>query len=295
VATTVGAESWGVVVEAPGSMLADALDRALTCALQPAAERIAVQSARASLIARLRGPDAAMRSWAANAVAPGAPGTISVLGSIDSLANVSLAELRRALAETTTGRRVTVGVVGDVPVRETVERIARRIVRLAPGEPASAASLGAPGPETIGAPWAEELPRVVVAWRDGSGGDGQALAARAFAAAVGAALGRQPGCRLRWSDGGAGRWGAWAAVAVDVAPAELATFPEATARATASVVEAAQVELDRLTEADRWEAARPGPAALRLTRDGEPPPASDARPLAARLVQSRPIFVIGRP
>ncbi len=295
-APVVDARSFGVVLMAPRAAWREALDLALHHLVAPALARGEVENARLALRDWLDQRPMRQAAWAARAVAPDAPGWVAPWGDPESLAHVSVSDVRRAFATEVTGARLAVAVVGDVPVREVVDRAARRMSRLSRGALPSPAAPGSPAEAVVAARWDAATPRVVVTFR--ADGSHSAEGARAFARAAAAAVGRDSGPTRSRSDGGAGPWGAWAAVAVDVDAAQLDALPARIAHAVAHRDESAFAgALSAADRARRWSAARADVEALRLARgrlDGAGDDAAAARATAEHLAHATPRFVIGR-
>ena len=124
-------------------------------------------------------------------------------------------------------------------------------------------------------------------------GASSAIVARAFADAVAARLG--PEAELRWRDGGEGPTdGAWAAVAIDVAPEHVDAVIE---RARAVRGPSAE-ELARVFERERWAGADARVAALRLARLGRSrvriPSAAEADSIVRTLRSGTFVIAVGR-
>ena len=330
IAPRVDGRSWGLVVEAPAARWREALDLATRCALAVTPSRTDVERARILLLDRLDG-GAVLAAWAARSLAADAPGGVAPLGGLDAVRETSVASVRRAWREATTGARIAIAIVGDVPVDDAVARAARRVSRL----PSGAAVGRAPDVEleAIEGPLAEDLPggspRVVVTWRGVgtspgaeagasaaatrgvgagasatraaiAGGSGRAVdadGARVFADAVAARLGAMPGLRLVWSDGGTDARGAWAAIGLDASEAALADLPSRVAAAVAEVDDASlrSAHAARARARVRSE-ARPAAAADAIARDRlARERRGDPDATWAALRAARPGYVIGRP
>jgi hypothetical protein len=321
IAPRVDGQSWGLVVETPAARWHEALDLATRCALAVTPSRTDVERARILLLDRLDG-GAALAAWAARSLAHDAPGGVAPLGGLDAVRETSVASVRRAWRDGTTGARISIAIVGDVPVQEAVARAARRVARLESGT-----AVGRP-PEVEPAhpdgPLAEDYtgpsPRVVVTWRAGtprSAGAGanagaageraararanvramDADAARVFADAMATRLGSVRGLRAVWADGGVDGHGAWAAVAFDTSEAALADLPSRIAEAAGASddtslrgAHAARVRARARSEARPAEAAD-AIARRRLTAAPRPSPG----PTWAALRAAPPGYVIGRP
>lgn len=225
---TVNSESWGLVLTAPSRVWRDALELAIGCALHPSLESTDIVRARLRLRERFGRDGSAL--WfshrAAQMVSPALPGRIAFWGSPASAANVSQAELSRYAAEAIVGSRLSVAVVGDVPVQEAVERIARRIGELAKGALAQKLAVGGPkgelNPSFVSQASTERGDFWVIStWRASGSADG-AEGARAFAALMRGALDKRAGVQVVWRGAGSDSVGSWAALGLKVSSEALA-------------------------------------------------------------------------
>ena len=298
IAPRVDARSWGLVVEAPASHWREALDLATRCALAVTPSRTDVERARILLLDRLDG-GAVLAAWAARSLAPDAPGGIAPLGGLDAVRETSVASVRRAWREAATGARISVAIVGDVPVDDAVARAARRVARLEAGtavgrtpevevaQPDGPLAEDYPGPS----------PRVVATWRAGAGAARNADAARVLADVLAVRLGSAHGLRTVWADGGVDARGAWAAVALDASEAALADLPSRIAGTLGTIEDESlrDAYAARARARARGE-ARPAEAADAVARRRlTPAPRSSPDATWAALRAASPGYVIGRP
>jgi hypothetical protein len=299
----VDAESWGLLLTAPGSTWQAALSLAVECALHPTLERDELAAARLELRQRLGplGGPTELRAAAAEQLSPSAPGQLAPWGSPVRQAAVSLPALREAWAESNRGASVVVSAVGPLAIEAAVGWTARRLSELG-GKSTPADGL----PRSQPAAAANETLKVnqptlgIALWRSPMPGADPA-GAQAFAAAMRAVLGRTPGVTASWHDGGLSGDGAWAAIALTAPPALLAAVA-AQLREVARALPAGSLEraADRafeLAEHARTAAAgSPGTDAEALARSlFQPlqfaPSRESARTVAARLSQTDPIWV----
>ncbi len=297
--------SWGVLLSAPKKNWREAVHMALQCGLHPSLRPADVLNARLRLRERVgsEGTELWLAGHAARMLAPAAPGLVAPWGMPDTIANITGRDLRQAARSSLVGIRLAVAAVGDVPLREAVERIGRRVALLPrgseppgaqPGEANDLAAVRTKGSQTL----------AIAMWRTRAS-DAGALGALAFAASVRAALGKSPGIRPVWHDAGNGSWGAWAAVAVKTGEDALATLKDTVLRATQSIpksrLERTVRQMNARASASLSEAgAQPRQEALLLARAGAEGamlqvrlPA--AREVANRFLESRPGFVIAQP
>jgi predicted Zn-dependent peptidase len=234
---SVDSDSWGLVLTAPTRVWRDALELALGCALYPSLTPNDIISARLRLRSRLGSAGSAywFLNRAAQQVSPALPGRVAFWGAPASIAGVSDAELAKFADQAIVGSRLTVAVVGEVPVQEVVERTVRRVAVLPRGalaqrllpptkksdpktfKGAPVQELAAVGQKNDGnmAPRLKENDTggywVVVTWRAPGLVDG-VEGARAFAALMRAALNQRAGVNALWADGGSDDAGLWAAL-----------------------------------------------------------------------------------
>ncbi|MFW6086900.1 MAG: hypothetical protein ACODAG_06830, partial [Myxococcota bacterium] len=217
----VSPDAFGVIVDAPKSVWAEAIDVALGCVVTPRPDTRALSAGRAALLGALE-DDPPFGSWAARAVAPHAPGRVAPWGSTATLPHVETGDLERAWRRGMVGARVGVVVEGDLPAGTAVRRLARRLARLPPGTLPSAPEAGPPPEDTLQASWDGEGVAIVAAWRLPP--RTEAARARELAQTIGGALRRTEEIRLLWSDGDAAGDLSWAAVAVRVEPEDAPEF-----------------------------------------------------------------------
>lgn len=213
-------DAFGVVVDAPVTSWAEALDLALQCVTAPRLDTRAVSSARLALLDALAAQPP-FRTWAAQALAPRAPGLIAPWGDHTTLVHVQTGDLTHVWHDAAVGARVGLLIEGEVPVREATERAARLLARLPPGTlPPSAITPAAGTPSAGPLPdgpltedWSGDGAAVLVGWRLPPMVD--TPTARRLAQTIGHALEKAGSAHLLWSDGGSGRL-AWAALAVQM-------------------------------------------------------------------------------
>lgn len=258
---------------------------------------------------RRRSPE---RGWLAHALAPGALATVAPRGDARGLSRTF--DPRAFASATRVGARTTLALVGPIDARTTAELGARLLAFQLPGEPVSPVRWGEAVPLV-----AErfEAPRVRLAlgWRaeattsntpNATGSNApsatspnaieaasSAIVARAFAEAVAARLG--PEAEVRWRDGGEGPTaGAWAAVAIDVAPEHVDAVIERARAVRGPSVE----ELARVFERERWAGADARVAALRLARLGRSrvriPSDTEAEAIVRALQSGTFVIAVGR-
>lgn len=306
----VDASSWGVAADAPRERFADLAELVLCGALTPALDAGDLARARMALRARLRQPGSldALRALVAPAIAPTAPGTVAPLGTADGVSDASLADVRRALAASRTGVRASVVVIGDVPPRDALDRLAWRVADLERGtepDPISAASAAS---SDVLASTDPERTRVAVAFRAPStaNGDQARDTLRSAADALAGALARTPGDAPTASDGDAAGGVAWMAVALDVREDALESLPAAVAAARDALLGSASLTpqlVDARARAERERArltAEPLYAADSLARELAGPPRSPStaealEPLARSVLHAAPVWVVSRP
>ncbi len=225
------------------------------------------------------------RGWLARALTPGATAVVAPRGDARALSRAF--DAGAALRALRVGARTRLAVVGPVPPRATATLGARLLASLPAGSPVEAMTWGEPAP-LVAERFEAARVRIALGWRTDVGGVGAAVVARAFADSV--ELGEE--AEVRWRDGGEGPGGAWAAVAVDVAP-EHVDAVVARARATHGPSAA---ELSRAIERERWAGADARVAALRLVRRGETRAAlpEDPGAVARGLREGAFVVAIGR-
>lgn len=274
----------------------DALDRALGCLLRPSFDPSLVERARRTVLERLGPPEAAERAWAwaASILAPKSPGLIAPLGRTGTLANVRATDLLRADQELRTGARVTVGVAGDLDLRDGVHRIARRLLALPAGSPPSPPHLAAFPRSVEAASFVGPGPRVVITHRAAFDARGTTIGAEAFAAALTKTLTERPTIRVVFAIGRAEAWGAWSAIGIDLDEAALDELPSLLADARADLAARLPLEIEGRLRERRWARAHPAGLARSLV-DGDPAAEERQIETARRLTAAEPAFVIGRP
>ena len=298
--------SSGMVLVAPARSWASALDLALGCALYPSMDNVDLTRARLKLGQKL-GP-AGSRAWslglAARLISPSAPGLVAPRGTAETAANVPVAELL-AFADRSIGTAgLSVAAVGDLPVRETALRIARRVGFLPRGDPPADPAPCRAGRLLQGGRYPGSGIRVIVAWRiDFPGGS---PGARAFASLVSAELDRGPGIEAVDRDGGGHQNLTWAWVSLRVSNQALDSF-ENSAKQAVQTLSIARLErlVDLVVEREKIDrsAARTRPEieadrlAVAAIAPGTAKPASAVRAHAAAraLLRARPLFFIVRP
>lgn len=241
-----------------------------------------------ALETRRRSPE---RGWLAHALTPGALATVAPRGDARGLSRTI--DPRAFASATRVGARTTLALVGPVEAGSSAELGARLLSFLPSGEAVTRARWGEAVPLV-----AErfEAPRVRLAlgWRaDDASSRGAAVVARAFADAVAARLGAE--AEPRWRDGGEGpSGGAWAAVAIDVAPEQV----DAVIERARAVRGPSTEELARAFERERWAGADARVAALRLARTGSTratlPSAAEAEAIVRALRSGAFVIAVGR-
>ena len=243
----VDATRHGIRLEFPREALEPAIDIAMACALHPLLDEAAVENARLALLSP-RSPGGQLRLAASLAVSDGRDDRvvrdlIAPLSDRRALREIRRSDLDLARGETRVGARVAVAVVGDVPVHDTLLRVARRLSGLSAGHASRTPHLLIDGPAMTAAGSGDTFPvgdgssaraavttfehdgatpSAVVAWA--SSARGSPAGARLLAtAARQMADGRQ--IRVIWSDGDGGEWGAWAAVGLELSEAALDGLP----------------------------------------------------------------------
>jgi len=290
---TVGSSGWGLVVSAPRIRWREALSIAVACALGPDTSPEQIERARGRHLDRLDEHPPA--PWAGRALFPLAPGLVAPLGDSRAVRRLPTDAVARAAQESRVGARLTVAVVGDVPVREAVDRVARRIASLPRGEGPPGPQLGEPIADLGTEEWAGPAPRVVVAWRAADSGLLVPAGAAAFASTVGARLSRHGALRLVWAGGGAGPWGAWAAVALDVTEEALDQVPDQVAAALGDGLFDAVIQMVRAEARERaLSQARGAVAAERLAAGDDLRDERAAARTARLLARSGAHFIVGR-
>jgi hypothetical protein len=218
------------------------------------------------------------------------------------LGNANPRELAAILPQAQSGARWVVAMVGDIDVQEAIERSARRVAVMPAGVLPSASTTGELALTTRMPSSTAVTSSVLVIWRAGaSGSASDELAARVSAAALQAALLRAPGIEINWRDGAAHGGGAWAALALRVAPEALAglatTLTAAAARSDdASLIEALS-RARELEQSDRTRAmSRADVSADMLARERLTPSARDddsaerALATARSLLHAAPVY-----
>lgn len=296
VTTRVEASAVEIAFDVEAARAREGIDQALACWLHASYEPSAIEDARLALLERLGTPDAPERasSWAASLLAPKSPGLIAPLGRAGTIANVRVSDVVRADRELRGGGRITVGLAGDVDLREAVLRIARRIARLPRGTPVPPPHLAAAPRSVDSVSFAGPLPRVVVTYRALFDARATALGAEALAAVLARVLIERIDAHVVFAHGGADSWGAWAAVGFDLDEASLDSLPDTLRAARPELRERIATELaDRLRER-RWARADSSGLARALAEE-EPAPEPRLVETARRLSETTPSFVIGRP
>jgi predicted Zn-dependent peptidase len=283
----VTADGVGLVLDAPAAHWKRAVELAWRCATSPSFTRARVERARLALLARLpEGPDPDL--WAARALAPDAPGTIAPWGAPETVARVRRGDLRRRFARLSVGARMRVGVVGDVPTRTVVQRLARRAARLQPGHAPTATPDLKRIPRRVTATEGSG-PRAVVAWRTSMDAP-SSVAAEVFARTMAERLGTHPGLSAVDHGSGTAAGVAWAAVELEVQIGALEKLDALVQQSQRSVGSALTSRLGGGSDA----VAGPAAAAIQLAAPplhGEP-----AREATAQaLLNARAHFVVARP
>ncbi len=298
--------SWGLVLVAPARAWSGALDLALGCALHPSLRGSDLTRARHKLGKKLdpTGTHAWSLSRAARLISSGAPGLVAPRGTAETAANVPAAELRAVAKRSIRANRLSVAAVGDLPVRETALRIARRVGLLRPGDPPAASAPCRAGSLLQGGRHSGSAIRAILAWRLDFAGGGSG--ARAFATLVSAELDRMPGLEAIDSDGAGHGNMTWAWVSLRVSTQALDALENAARRAVQSVsveelqrlvnvvVEREETELSAARARPEIEADHLAAAAIGQVSD-KPASAVRARTAAKALLQARPLFFISRP
>ncbi|MBN1655798.1 MAG: hypothetical protein JXA30_18680 [Deltaproteobacteria bacterium] len=234
----VDSDSWGVVVTAPKKNWRQAVDIAMACALRPSTRSQDIAYARLRLLEKFRGEATSFRfaSQAGLLISPASPGWVAPWGSPDSVANISSRELNRAVRDSVFGEAATIAAVGNLPVGQTARRIARRVAHLPKGllpkaeAPSDARSFLLADRSPDSDIWA------VIAWRS-PGPVASRDGALAFVLRMRTQLETKGGIEPVWHDAGAGRWGAWAAIALRITDEALVNLERNVAQATRTMSE----------------------------------------------------------
>ncbi|MEM9070203.1 MAG: insulinase family protein [Myxococcota bacterium] len=240
--------------------------------------------ARLQLVEQFRA--APERGWIAAALSPGLPSRVAPEGQLQSVADVTNARVRQHLRELRRTRRVTLAIAGAVNAEEG-RRAAPMLASWGAGDEAPRLTWSEVNP-VHPERWNGERPRVVVGWRSDEGGPNADVAAQAFARSI--ARGLAPYGRLLWHDGGGGRWGAWAAAALEMNEDDVNALEAIAARAVRQDPNLAE-GIDRA----RWEGGNVREVAWRVSQ-GLPADLANDDPasILRSLRESAPVFVIGR-
>lgn len=240
----VDAETWGIAVTAPEPRAREGLDLLFHCAQWPAIERGELNTARTRLLSRLTAAPAA--AWTADMIAPQAPGFIAPWGAPDRIRRITPGAVTRQLADSLMGRRVTLVIAAKPTLAETLVSQGRaRLATLPAGRPPRRSVLGRAAAEIQVTQSPNSETRVVAAWRVMRAGPDRRSAAcpsvqaEAFAELVANELSRTHRLASRWTGGGCGAFGAWAAVEVLWPMADRNTAPTRFEKAAQAVTEAA--------------------------------------------------------
>jgi predicted Zn-dependent peptidase len=302
----VEAASWGLLLTAPARHWQRALDIVLGCALYPSMSTRDLARARLRLTERL-GPDGSFlwsQGRAARLVSPGAPGLVAPRGTIETAANVADRELRAFARGAIVAVRMSIAVVGDVPVEEAAVRIARRVGFLPAGTPPSAPASSAEARSSIqaGKCGGSEI-RAIAAWRAEKVGTDGAIA---LASLLRAELNLSAGIKTVDHGGGSSERFSWAWVSALVSEQALDAFGTAAEQAAGRITPGRLAgQVNRVT-ADRSAAqaaarARPQLEADRLAlaatgiENGSPASSERSRAAAEALLREKPLFFIARP
>jgi predicted Zn-dependent peptidase len=301
----VDAESWGVLMTAPGARWREAIELAMECSLRPSLQRQPLASARLKLRRRLasQGDLAVLRARTAEALVPAMPGELAPWGHPRRQSSVSLAALRELWAAYRNGGAMAVSAVGPIDVDDALGRLARRLAALGSEKPSIDATVRTqPAPDAGPKPSEAVGSLGLAVWRaPANGTDGSG--AVAFAALMRAALSQVPEMVPSWHAGGcfpAG--GAWAAVALSgpAGPREAVVrqLREVTRKLPPGSIERAAdqaFDLDQRIRASNAGTARAIAETLARARfadsgsqPGSEPSREDARTLGRKLADTEP-------
>lgn len=241
----VDAETWGIAVTAPEGHARAGLELLFHCAQWPAIERGELDRARTRLLSRLTATPAV--AWTAAMIAPQAPGFIAPWGDPDRIRRITPGAVRRQLADSLMGRRATLVIAAKPRLAEALVSQGRaRLAALPTGRPRRRTVLGRAASEIQVTQSPNQETRIVAAWRVVRAGPDEqvraacpAVQAQAFAELVAAQLAREHRLSTRWTGGGCGAFGAWAAVEVQWAEADRNTAPARFEKAARAVSEEA--------------------------------------------------------
>jgi predicted Zn-dependent peptidase len=280
--------AFGIWLETTADQWTGMAQRALDCALAMPLDARSIEDARVLMLQRLEDePEWPLFAAISRAIAPGAPGLVWSLGRPDSLDRVRVAGVRAMLERARVGKRVRISASAPVPEETVLRFLASAVGSLAPGE---APPPQAPGTATEG-PMALESPGVAFVTAALRLPPGSATSARAYADAFAEAL-RAEGLPVTLSVGGGGRWGRWAAVRVEGAPADLPALA-ARLQAIRPRQTSYTAKLQERMRARRWSTSTPGAFAA-LTVAEEPTPA-ESEPAAATLPDATAtVLLVGR-
>jgi predicted Zn-dependent peptidase len=302
-------ESYGLLLRVPKQHWQEGLDLGLRCIRSPSRDAPHFAEAALRLQLRLRAHAGALgyRARAAALIASGAPGRVAAWGDPGRIGNITARQIDLAARETQNGVRWAVGLVGPVPVRDAVDRIARRLADLPtgtlakplPASPVASAEAGT-GPRATNATGVS----AVVTWT-ATGKFQHPFGARLFARAIAALLSAVPGVEVLWQTGDIQAELGFAALALrlrpDVAPllaqllASAATsvddrFIDKALEPAAAQAHAAQVAADAQLAVRAERAAR-----TRLGATLAEPTAEDAQKLIQGLRAAQPRWAAGAP
>ncbi len=240
----VHSDGFGIRVRAPASRWRHAVDVALECALRPHLDAGQVQRARLALLSALTDPttDASKLAIAETALGPHAPTSFAILGSAQSIERIRAQDLPADLSAARTGNRITVGVVGPMPVEAAARQVARWLAPVTPAEAKASSSNKAspnatahhrrpsievrPAPSpTAGEPHRPSFRDVVLVWKARrASGEPACLfhraGARAFAENIARLLSEHGPWEVQWHAADVDRDHAWAATGLRLRSAQ---------------------------------------------------------------------------
>jgi predicted Zn-dependent peptidase len=235
----VDAESYGLLLRIPKQYWQEGLDLSLRCMRSPSRDGPHFAEAALQLQTRLRAHAGALgyRARAAALIAPRAPGEAAPWGAPGPLGNITARELELAARQTQNAVRWAVGIVGPVPIKDAMERSARRLADLPPG------ALAKPiPPGQLAAALQTDTPRAsnasgvhVVATWTAAGKFQHPLGARLFARAAAALLSAVPGVEVLWQEGDLHAETGFAALALRLRPDVAPMLSQLLAAAAASI------------------------------------------------------------
>ncbi|MDH5490606.1 MAG: hypothetical protein OEY14_01390 [Myxococcales bacterium] len=286
---------FGIWIEARREGWQAALDLALSCIERAELDREDLEQLRIEALDRIR-RGAEEPEWSASLLAPARPSLIASQGSVQGIAGIRLPLAREALSRSRWGKRVIVAVAGDVPAASFLRRAGARLSSLEPGEPAPEARLGSAGPPLLSASIEGGRPRALIAFRTEAPSRGGRARAAALARAWAETL-EGPETRIVWRGSGAGAWGAFCAVSLELPEEALPSLPQRIEAARARVRRSLDARVGRSQEGGDAEPPAMGSraAAWALLEALDPAPGASTEGASDELLRAPPRLLVARP